>query len=340
MKTLVLAEPERFELIDTPEPEAPGAGQALVRVRRIGVCGTDLHAFRGRQPFFDYPRILGHELGVEIVALGPDCGEHLAVGMRCAVEPYMNCGECHACQRGITNACEKLKVLGVHTDGGHRELIVVPANKLHPSASLSLEQLALVETLAIGAHAVRRAQIQPQEWVLVIGAGPIGLTVMQFAQIAQANVIVLDVDAPRLAFCQQHLGIEHTVQLGDNSIEQIRAIAGGNLPTIVFDATGNPASMQNAFNYLAHAGKLVYVGLFKGDVTFHDPDFHRREHMIIASRNATTGDMQFVMQQIEAGRINTDPWITHRASLAEAAGQFASWTDRATGVIKAVIELD
>jgi 2-desacetyl-2-hydroxyethyl bacteriochlorophyllide A dehydrogenase len=339
MQTLILAEPGRFTMTSTEPPREPPPGHALVRVRRIGVCGTDLHAYRGQQPFFSYPRILGHELGVEVVAMAPDAASELAPGDRCAVEPYLDCGTCIACRHGRTNACTSLRVLGVHIDGGMREYISVPATKLHHSATLSFDQLALVETLGIGAHAVRRAQLTAGEWTLVIGAGPIGLTVMQFALLAGAKVIALDLDAHRLDFCRAHLGVEHTVEAGEGALAQIQELTGGDLPTAVFDATGSQRSMNGAFQYVAHGGRLVFVGLFKGDVTFHDPDFHRRELTLLASRNATAADLRRIVGQIEAGQIDTNPWITHRASLAETTEQFPGWLQRDAGVIKAVISV-
>jgi 2-desacetyl-2-hydroxyethyl bacteriochlorophyllide A dehydrogenase len=339
MKTIVLAEPGRLLLTDTAPPDAPAAGEAIVRVRRVGVCGTDLHAYKGDQPFFSYPRILGHELGVEVVALAPDVEHMLAVGDRCAVEPYLNCGACIACRRGKTNCCVRLQVLGVHTDGGMRECFAVPAARLHRSDMLTYDQLALVETLGIGAHAVDRARIEPGEYALVIGAGPIGLTVMQFAQAAGAQVIAMDLDAHRLAFCRQHLAIAHTIAAGPAALDQARVITGGDLPTVVFDATGNPASMHGAFSYVAPGGRLVFVGLFQGDVSFHDPEFHRREITLLASRNATAADLRRVIGLLEAGRIDLTPWITHRATLDEAVSQFPSWLRPESRVIKAMITL-
>src|SRR5947199_4307593 len=180
MQTIVLEKPGSLTLADTAAPTDVPPGHAMVRVRRVGICGTDLHAYRGRQPFFSYPRILGHELGVEVIALGDGDTFGLKKGDRCTVEPYLNCGKCIACRRGKTNCCASLEVLGVHTDGGMRERIRVPVSKLHPSETLTLDQLALIETLGIGAHAVDRAKVEAGEFVLVIGAGPIGLAVMQF----------------------------------------------------------------------------------------------------------------------------------------------------------------
>jgi hypothetical protein len=338
MKTIVLDQPGHFTLTDTSYPADPAPGEALVRVRRIGVCGTDLHAYRGRQPFFTYPRILGHELGVEIVAIGAN-DRGLAVGDHCAVEPYLNCGKCIACRRGKINCCASLKVLGVHTDGGMREVIAVPVHKLHKSTKLPLDSLALVETLCIGAHAVRRAQLDPGEFALVIGAGPIGLTVVEGLRHTGATAIVMDINEQRLEFCQQNLGVEHVVNTKDDPLAQLQAITSGDLPTAVFDATGNPQSMMDAFKYLANGAKLIYVGLFQGDVTFHDPEFHRKEVTLMSSRNATAADFAWVMEHLESGAIDTKTWVTHRAPFDDMIGAFPGWLDPANSVIKAMVEL-
>ncbi len=338
MQTLLLEKPGQFNLVDRPEPQTAGAGMALVRVNCAGVCGTDLHAYKGRQPFFEYPRVLGHELGVEVLAVG-DGVSNVKPGDRCCVEPYLNCGRCIACRRGRFNCCTSLKVLGVHTDGGYCSRIVVPAVKLHRSAKLSFEQLALIETLGIGAHAVCRAAIEPGEWVLVLGAGPIGLAVMQFVKAAGGRLIVADISPQRLEFCRKQVGADNTVDARQTPLEQVRAITNSDLPTAVFDATGNPQSMHDAFGYVANSGRLVFVGLFQGDVTFRDPEFHRREMTLLASRNATPADFARIISLVEAGSIDTTPWITHRAKLADAAAQFNVWTDPSSGTIKAMIAI-
>ncbi len=350
MKTIILEKPGVFRLTETEFPGDPGPGEALVQVRRVGICGTDLHAFRGRQPFFDYPRILGHELGVEVLALGPpDPMEKeigVAVGDRCSVEPYLDSGNGLARRRGKTNCAENLAVLGVHVDGGMREQIIVPAHKLHPSKTVSVDHLALVEMLCIGAHAVGRAGPEAGENVLVIGAGPIGLSVAQFAKIAGANVIVMEISEERLAFCQETLGIELSIHLSTHlsahdqadPIPQLEEMLSGDLPTIAFDATGNARSMMAAFDYVAHGSKLVLVGLVQADITFHDPDFHRREMTLMSSRNATAVDFAWAIENLEAGQINLTPWITHRASPEALVTEFSSWLEPETGVIKAMLE--
>jgi 2-desacetyl-2-hydroxyethyl bacteriochlorophyllide A dehydrogenase len=338
MQTIILDTPGSFRLADTPPPAQPGPGEALIRVHRIGVCGTDLHAFRGKQPFFTYPRILGHELGVEVLAVGSGV-TNVAVGDRCAVEPYLNCGTCIACRRRRPNCCAKLQVLGVHTDGGMRERILVPARKLHVSRKLTLEQLALVETLGIGAHAVNRAAPEAGESILVIGAGPIGLSVVQFARVAGARVIVMDTNARRLEFCRTHWGVEHTVNATESSLDQVRDLTSGDLPTVIFDATGNVNSMRGSLQYLAQGGRIVFVGLVTDDFSFPDPEFHRRETTLLATRNSTPEDFQRIIALIESGAVDTSPWITHRAGLTDVPTQFAGWLTPEAGVIKAMVEV-
>lgn len=337
MLQITLDKPGRFSTQDVAAPTNRD-DMALVRVRRIGVCGTDLHAFAGRQPFFTYPRVLGHELGVEIVHV-PDNDLGLRPGDRCAVEPSIRCGKCGACRRGKVQCCENLNVIGVHSDGGMRELFEVPTVNLHKSATLTLDQLALVETLCIGAHAVERAQPAQGEAALVIGAGPIGLTVMQFLQVAGADITVMDISDERLRFCREVLGIAKTVNPAKTDAPaEIRRLNGGDAATAVFDATGHPGSMMQTFDLAAHGGRIVFVGLVQANITFNDPNFHRRELTLYASRNSTPATFRRTIALIEQGRIDTAPWITHRLSLGEVPERFASLPGM-PGLIKAVIDV-
>ncbi|MDQ2902074.1 MAG: zinc-binding alcohol dehydrogenase family protein [Chloroflexota bacterium] len=340
MKAITLKAPGQLCLISMDEPQRPAPGEALIRIRQVGVCGTDFHAFRGEQPFFEYPRVLGHELGAEVVTINPqdqDQEQVLAVGTRCAVEPYFNCGRCPPCRRGKANCCVNLKVLGVHIDGGLREFATVPIAYLHPSPTLSCEQLALVEPLSIGAHAVTRAQIVSGEHVLVIGVGPIGLAVTQFALLAGARVMVMDISQQRLAFCQKLWPEVVCIDSHADALLSLQDVVADDLPMAVFDATGNPHSMQAAFSYVGHGGRLIFVGLFQGDVSFHDPDFHSRELTLLSSRNATGADFRQIIDYIENGQINLSSWITHRASSENMIAAFPHWFDRDSGLIKAMI---
>jgi alcohol dehydrogenase len=338
MKAILLQEPRRFERIDIEEPGRPGPGEALVRVHRVGICGTDVSGYLGKMPFFSYPRIPGHELGVEVVDVGAGV-TNVKPGDRCSVEPYMNCGNCHACRKGASNCCANLKVLGVMTDGGLRERFVLRADKLHPSAKLSFDQLALVETLAIGCHAVDRSGLTRGENCLVIGAGPIGLSSIVFAKLTGARVIVLDVNPQRLEFCKKTMGVDETVVASDRVVEELRRLTDGALPDVVIDATGSNVSMSSAFGYVAPTGRLVYVGITTKEVTFTHPTFHKPEGTLLCSRNALPRDFARIIKLIEDGRIDTRPWITHRTAFDEMAGVFESYTRPETGVIKAVVEV-
>ena len=341
MKAILLEKPQSFRAIDIAEPAAPAAGEALVRIHRIGICGTDYGGYLGKMPFYSYPRIPGHELGVEVIAIGPGVA-NVQVGDHCAVEPYINCQRCYACRRGLTNCCESHQTLGVMCDGGMCERMLLPARKLHVSRKLTMEQLALVETLAIGCHAVDRGELRAGEHALIIGAGPIGLSAVEFVKVAGAKCIVMDLNAERLAFCRDRMGVDHTiVSRGDGSeLTALNAITNGQLADVVIDATGSHKSMSTALNYCAFGGRLVYVGITQQELSFpHAPIMHRRQLSLLASRNALSRDFSRIISLIEDGRIDTRPWITHRVQFDQLIGAFPSWLQPQTGVIKAMVEM-
>lgn len=321
MLEIVLESPGKFARREAAEPVA-AADCALVRIHRVGICGTDLHAFKGRQPFFSYPRVLGHELGVEV--LSAPAGSGIQAGDRCAVEPYINCQQCRSCLAGHFNCCERLQVLGVHTDGGMRPYLSIPARLLHKSTQLSLDQLALVETLGIGAHAVQRSGIGAGQRALIIGAGPIGLAVLQFVQAAGATAVVRELSAQRRAFVER-LGA--ATQEGPD----------GELFATVFDATGSTRSMEASFDSVNFNGRLIFVGLVTDRISFDDTLFHRREMTLYASRNSC-GDFPRIIGMIESGAIDTTPWITDRLRLTDVVEEFPTLYAR-EAMVKAMIEV-
>ncbi len=342
VKALQLEKPQSFRFIDIPTPGSPGPGDALVRIRRVGICGTDYSGFLGKMPFFSYPRIPGHELGVEVLEIGEGV-TNLKVGDRCSVEPYINCQKCSSCRRGFTNCCESHRTLGVMMDGGLCERMILPARKLHPANRLSADQAALVETLAIGCHAVNRSLLKAGEIALVIGAGPIGLSAIEFTKVAGARTVVMDMNEQRLAFVRERMGVPDTIlSRGDGTeLEQLDALTGGERAHVVIDATGSNKSMSGALNYCAYAGRLVYVGITQAELSFlHAPVMHRRELTIMASRNALTPDFPRIISLIESGQINTGPWITHHAAFDGIIDAFPAWLKPESGVIKAVVSLD
>jgi alcohol dehydrogenase len=340
MKAISLEAPHRFVYIDLPSAAAPTASEALVRPHAVGICGTDISGYLGKFPFFSYPRIPGHELGVEVLEIGPNV-QNVRRGDRCSVEPYINNADSFASRRGLSNCCQDLQVLGVHTDGGLRESFLIRADKLHCSPLLSFEQLALVETLAIGCHAVNRAAPLPGEHLLIIGAGPIGLAVLEFARLADGNITVMDMNNDRLAFCRRVYDVRHTVQFkGDGSeLEAMKSITAGELYPVVIDATGNAASMSGALAYVAHGGTLVYVGITTQEISFPHRLLHAREITLKSSRNALPEDFRRIIRLIEEGRIDTKPWITHRTPFAHLSDVFESYTKPETGVIKAMVAM-
>lgn len=337
MKSIVCERPWQLKMKETALPEVK-SGEALIRVRRVGICGTDLHAFKGEQPYFTYPRVLGHEISGEVAQVGEN-PSGLKQGDSVAVIPYLECGHCIACRMGKTNCCTRLNLFGIQRDGGMSEYLSVPLDHLIKSENLTLDQLAMVECLAIGAHAVKRAQIEEGEFTLIIGAGPIGMAIIQSAREARAKLMVLDILQGRLEFCRDKLKVNHVIHGQRNPTKEIESITNGDYPTVVFDATGNAKSMMNAFNWVAHGGRMILVSLVQENIAFSDPDFHRRELTLLSSRNATRRDMEDIIRSLEIGKMDGTCLITHRASLDQVIDQFESWLRPETGAIKAVVDL-
>jgi 2-desacetyl-2-hydroxyethyl bacteriochlorophyllide A dehydrogenase len=335
MKILVCSTPGELSYQEIERPVAT-EGQAILKVKRIGICGTDLHAYEGTQPFFNYPRVLGHELALEVAdAAGFEKGEAVTI------IPYFNCGKCIACRTGKPNCCAQINVFGVHIDGGMKEYISVAVSSILHGEGLSNDELALVEPLAIGAHGVRRAAVQQGEFVLVVGAGPIGLGIMEFARIEGAQVIALDINEQRLTFCKDKLKVSHTINgATENVLERLQQITNGDMPTVVIDATGSLKAINNAFQYMAHGARYVLVGLQKENLSFSHPEFHKREATLMSSRNATKQDFEKVIKSMKEGKVNPATYITHRVTFDEVINNFKSWLNPANGVIKAMIELD
>ena len=334
MKTLTCIRPGAFEYseIDMPVKEP---GKSILKVERIGICGTDLHAFEGTQPFFNYPRILGHELALSIVETN---APGFLVGEMVTIIPYFNCGHCIACKMGKPNCCVEISVFGVHIDGGMCEYILVPNEALIHGKGLCADELALIEPLAIGAHAVRRANVQPNENVLIIGAGPIGIGIIEFANIAGANVIVLDINEFRLDFCKKQFSTATIINsVKENAMERIKELTKSDMPTVVFDATGNLSAINQGINYLAHGGRYVLVGLQKETISISHPEFHKREATLMSSRNATKSDFEQVILSIKDGRVHLLNYITNRIPFDDVASVFSTLLDPSSNVIKAMI---
>jgi 2-desacetyl-2-hydroxyethyl bacteriochlorophyllide A dehydrogenase len=335
MLTVICETPGTLRAEDRPLPTR-GDDEVLLRVKRVGVCGTDLHIYTGTQPFLSYPRVMGHELS-GIVEQAP-AGSRLAAGDTVYVMPYLSCGKCVACRQGRTNCCVSIQVLGVHRDGAFTEYLSIPQAFVHKAEGVSLDQAAMVEFLAIGAHAVRRGQVRAGQRVLVVGAGPIGMAAMIFAQLRGAQVTALDTRQDRLDFCAQHLATAATVSIADDDEQRLAALTGQEFFDVVFDATGNPKAMERGFKFVAHAGTYVLISVVGASITFSDPEFHKRETTLLGSRNATPEDFETVLEAMRAGKIPCAALNTHRLTLADVPTGFQSLLDPAQGVIKAIVE--
>ncbi|MEM9929012.1 MAG: zinc-binding alcohol dehydrogenase family protein, partial [Bacteroidota bacterium] len=275
MQYIVCQEPGDFRLREKVAPTSK-AGEALLKICRVGICGTDLHAYAGNQAFFSYPRVLGHELSAEILEIGENA-QGLKAGDKVIIMPYLSCGICIACRNGKSNCCINIRVLGVHTDGGMQEIITLPTEVLIPAGKLSHDEIAIVEPLAIGAHALRRADVKAGETIVIVGCGPIGIGMMALAQIVGCKIIALDTNQQRLDFVKEEIGVDHIINVLEDPVAQVEKITNGDFATAVFDATGNQRALESGVNYMSHGGRYVLVGLSKGDLTYQHPKIHAKE---------------------------------------------------------------
>lgn len=335
MQALICTSPGILSFADSDEPKA-ASGKAIIRIRRVGICGTDLHGYEGTQPFFNYPRILGHELSGELVDTGGAAG--FSIGDLVTMVPYYSCGTCHACRNGKPNCCESISVCGVHEDGGMREYFQVPAGSLLAGRGLDLDRLALTEPLAVAAHGVRRGGVKEGETVLVVGAGPIGIGLAWFAKLAGARVLVSERHPGRLAFAKKAVEADGYFDPADGDFREVlREVTGGSMPDVIFDATGNLRAMEAAFPLMSHGGRFVLVGLQRDAIHFSHPEFHKREATLMSSRNATRTDFDHVLDAISSGRIDPLRMVTDRVDFSDVPGAFPKWLDPGHGTVKALV---
>lgn len=335
MDVVICQRPGTLTVERRPVP-VPAPNEVLVRVRRVGMCGTDMHIFRGVQPFLTYPRVMGHEISGEVVQSPDDSS--LAPGEPVYVVPYLSCGRCSACRKQRPNCCKALEVLGVHRDGALAQYVCVPEGFVFSARGVSLDDAAMIEFLAIGAHAVGRSGLSQDQRVLICGSGPIGIACALFAKLRGSEVTVIDLRPERLSLCTEQLGIDHALELTPDIDARLLSISGGDMFDVVFDATGNAEAMKAGFRYIAHGGTYVLVSVVSADISFSDPEFHKREATLLASRNATAQDFEFVIECIRAGKIPTAHLHTHSAPLTELPARLGEWLNPEARVIKALVE--
>jgi 2-desacetyl-2-hydroxyethyl bacteriochlorophyllide A dehydrogenase len=338
MKTVICEQPRKLSVAERPMPDV-GPDDVLIRVKRVGVCGTDLHIFTGNQPYLAYPRVMGHELSGVVVSA--PAGARVKSGDQVYVMPYLSCGRCVACRAKKPNCCVNIQVLGVHADGGMVEYLAVPHAFVFKADGVTLDQAAMIEFLAIGAHAVARADVARSQRVLIVGAGPIGMAALIFAKLRDAQVCVLDGRADRLSVCATALNADHTVLLDTTEAaadaKRLAELTDNEFFDTVFDATGNAKAMERGLEFVAHGGKYVLISIVNSRISFSDPEFHKRETTLLASRNATLADFETVLDAMRAGKIPTAALSTHRLALGELPAEFPKLLDPNAGVIKALV---
>ena len=322
MRQVVLERPYHFSERTVPPP-VPKPHEALVRIHRVAICGSDWHAFEGHQPNYSYPRVMGHELSCEVLE-APENACGIQPGDLCAIQPHINCGVCVACRLNRPNCCTDLLIYGIQIDGGMGGLLTIPVDHLQKSDKLSLDELALVETLTIGAHAVVRSALSAGEDALIVGAGPIGLSVLQFALAVGASARIVEKVEYRRKFAER-FGVE------------VLSEYDGRQGLVVFDATGDADAMEASFDRVSPAGRLLLLGYYQGRISFDQPQFLRKELNVIASRNSHE-QFRRVIGMMERGALDVKPWVTTRLSLPEVPAKIPELA-RHKDYIKVVVEI-
>jgi threonine dehydrogenase-like Zn-dependent dehydrogenase len=320
MKAFRMDGPGRAAVVDIPEV-APQPDEALLRVKMVGLCGTDLNTFRGRNAMVEFPRILGHEVAAEIVEGGGD----LEAGTLVTVLPYTSCGWCTSCKRGRSNACKSNQTMGVQRDGAMMEYIRVPREKLY-TAKLSVVELGLVEPLTVGFHAAARGRVVQEDLAAVVGCGGVGLGAIASCAFRGAETIAIDMDDAKLEIARK-AGATHLVNTArENLHERLREITGGHGPDVIVEAIGLPETFRAAVEEVAFTGRVVYIGYAKEPVSYETRLFVQKELDIMGSRNALPENFLEVIQMLEAGRFPVKEAVSAIVPIEDAGRMLAEWS--------------
>lgn len=337
MKALVLQQPGQAAIQTVPDP-TPRPGEVLLKIRRVGLCGTDLNSFRGRNPMVSYPRVLGHEISATIAAASPD-SPHLAAGTNVCVSPYLPCGKCPACLRGRANACQFNQTLGVMCDGALAEYLAIDPGKLH-TANLSLKELCLVEPLSVGFHAVARGRVTAEDAVAIWGCGGVGLGAIAASGFRGAKTIAIDMDDAKLALARD-AGATDTINTATEPLhEKLLEITQGRGPDVAIEAIGLPATFRAAVDEVAFTGRVVYIGYAKEPVAYETRLFVQKELDILGSRNALPEDFREVIRMLEEGRFPVDQAVSRTVALEDAPEILSAWSQNPAAFSKIMVEID
>ena len=334
MKALVLQQPGEVA-IGTVNNPAPAGEEVLLQVRSVGLCGSDLNSYRGKNPMISYPRILGHEVAATVVESGHP---QFAAGTNVTLSPYTQCGKCPSCLRGRPNACQFNETMGVQRDGALAEFISVPAGKLY-TANLSLKELCLVEPLTVGFHAVARGRVTSEDTVAIIGCGGVGLGAVAASGFRRTRTIGIDVDDTKLAIARQS-GATDTINTSREDMHtRLQELTNGRGPDVIIEAIGLPQTFRAAVEEVAFTGRVVYIGYAKEPVAYETRLFVQKELDILGSRNALPEDFREVIRMLEEGRFPVDQAVSHQIALNEAPEILKAWSENPAAFSKIMIQV-
>jgi len=337
MKALILSEPGDLKLTTVADP-TPATGEVLLQVRMVGLCGTDLSSYRGKNPLVSYPRIMGHEISATVAEVH-DANSTLRPGMDVTLSPYFNCGKCPACLRNRPNACQHNQTLGVQRDGALTDWLTVPAAKVYP-AKLSLRELTLVEPLTIGFHATARGRITADDTVAIFGCGGVGLGAIAASAFRGANVIAMDMDDAKLAIAQT-AGARHLINTAKVDLHTtLLDLTNGRGPDVIIEAIGLPTTFRAAVDEVASTGRVVYIGYAKEPVAYETRLFVQKELDILGSRNALPEDFRQVITMLEAGHFPVDAAISAIVPPTDAPKFLAEWSANPAAFTKILVNIN
>ncbi len=337
MKAVVIKTPGKLIVKDLNTP-VPGPGEVLLQMQYVGLCGSDLSTYLGKNPMVSYPRIPGHEISGVITELGEDIPDGYKVGDAVTVVPYTNCGNCPSCRRGRAHACRDNQTLGVQREGAMQEYITVPWQKILPAPGLNELELAMVEPLTVGFHAIMRGRVEESDLVMVLGCGMIGAGAIASAVLAGAIVIAVDIDEHKLELARL-LGAQHTINsLTSDLHSELESITGGDGPDVVVEAAGNPLTYRAAVDEVAFTGRVICIGYAGSEVSFATKLFVQKEIDIMGSRNATPEDFKAVISYLEQHTFPLDLMITQKVKPEDAARALKRWADDPGKVMKILVD--
>jgi len=337
MRALIIKEPGTVSIEQVPQPQ-PDHGEILLRVRMVGLCGSDLNSFRGKNPMVQFPRIPGHEIAATIVE-GTSSFPALAAGVNVTMSPYTNCGKCASCLRGRPNACAFNETLGVQRDGALTEFITMPPEKLYPAA-LTIKELCLVEPLTVGFHAVARGRVTSADKVAIFGCGGVGLGAIAASHFAGATTIAVDLDDDKLQLAKK-AGTTHIVNSAQSRLhEQLLDLTDGRGPDVIIEAVGHPQTFRAAVEEVAFTGRVVYIGYAKEPVAYETKLFVQKELDILGSRNALPEDFRSVMKMLEEHKFPVEDAVGSIVSLDNAPSILKAWSSNPSKFTKIMVQLD